>query len=633
MPSTAPRIAGHQTMRSFTQDRSVASHRLAPGTLRRILNFARPYRRQLIVFLGLILLGALLGGAPPLLFRAIIDDGIAQGRTGLVAALAGGVAALAVLSAGLGLVERWYSARIGEGLVHDLRTQVFDHVQRLSIGFFSRTQTGALVSRLNGDVQGAQQAFTSTLANVVGNIVGVAATLAAMFVLSWQITLLALALLPLFIVPARLVAPKLRVITQERYRLNATMGQTMTERFNVAGALLVKLFGDPDRESAEFGAAAGRVRDIGVTSAMYARVFMTALTLVAALATAVVYGLGGALAVSGAIGVGTLVALVAYLNRLYGPLTSLSNLQVDVMTTLVSFERVFEVLDLEASVADADDARPLPTGPLSVELDHVSFRYPSAADVSLASLESVAALPTAPGLDVLHDVSFDAAPGTMVALVGPSGAGKSTITSLVSRLYDVTGGRVRVGGDDVREVTQRSLRAAIGVVPQDAHLFHDTLRANLLYAKPTATETELVDALRAAQVLDVVEAMPDGLDTVVGDRGYRLSGGERQRLAIARLLLKNPTIVILDEATAHLDSESEAAVQRALATALEGRTSIVIAHRLATVRHADEIVVIDDGRVVERGTHVELLAEDGLYAELCRTQFADADAGRGDLAA
>jgi ATP-binding cassette, subfamily B, bacterial len=621
MPPTASPFAGRHAMRSFTQDLTVARHRLGAGTLRRILGFAVPYRRELAVFLGLILLDALVGAVPPLLYRSIIDQGIAEGRAGLVAALAAAVAALALVSSGLGLAQRWYSARIGEGLVHDLRTRVFDHVQRLSIGFFSRTQTGALVTRLNGDVQGAQQAFTSTLSNVVGNLVGVVATLAAMIALSWQITLLALVLLPLFVVPARLVAPRLRAVTQERYRLNAAMGQRMTERFNVAGALLVKLFGDPDREADEFSAAAGRVRDIGVSSAMYARVFMTALTLVAALATALVYGVGGALAVSGAIGVGTLVALVAYLNRLYGPLTSLSNLQVDVMTTLVSFERVFEVLDLDATVADAEDARPLEDRPLSIEFDGVAFRYPSPSDVSLASLESVAGLPDGDRIDVLHDVSFSVPAGAMVALVGPTGAGKSTITSLVSRLYDPTAGRVLIGGHDVRDVTQRSLAAAVGVVPQDAHLFHDTLRANLLYAKPSAGEDELRDALRAAQVLDVVDALPDGLDTVVGDRGYRLSGGERQRLAIARLLLKNPVIVILDEATAHLDSASEEAVQQALATALEGRTSLVIAHRLATVRHADQIVVIDDGRVVERGTHDHLLAAGGLYADLCRTQF------------
>ena len=597
---------------------------LAPGTVRPILGFARPYRRALGAFLGLIVVDALAGAAAPLVYRAIIDQGIQQGRTGLVVGLAAVVAGLAVLSAGIGLAQRWYSARIGEGLIHDLRTQVFDHMQRMPIGFFTRAQTGALVTRLNSDVQGAQQAFTSTLSNVVGNVVGVVATLAAMFVLSWQITVLALTLLPLFVLPARWVGSRLADITRERYRLTGEMGQMMTERFNVSGALIVKLFGDPERESRAFDRRAGRVRDIGVTSAMYSRIVMTSLGLLAALATAVVYGLGGAMAIAGTLGIGTLVALTAYLGRLYGPLTSLSNVQVDVMTTLVSFERVLEVLDLQPAIVDAGDPRPIPAGPVTVELDDVHFRYPTAAEVSLASLEGVARLDTAPSEEILHGVSLRVEPGRTLALVGASGAGKSTIAGLVSRLYDPTAGAVRLGGIDLRDSTLADVRATVGVVAQDVHLFHDTLRANLRYARPDATDGELEAALGAAQVWPVIERLPAGLDTVVGDRGYRMSGGEKQRIAIARLLLKDPGVVVLDEATAHLDAGSEAAVQDALAVALEGRTSIVIAHRLATIRHADEIAVIDHGRVVERGTHDELVAAGGVYARLNHTQFATA---------
>jgi ATP-binding cassette subfamily B protein len=612
------------SLHGFARDRSVTRHRLAPGTVRRILAFAAPHRRALALFLALVVFDAVIGAATPLVYRAIIDQGIEQGRTGLVLALAGLVAALAVVSALAGTAQRWYSARIGEGLIHDLRTQVFDHVQRMPIAFFSRAQTGALVTRLNSDVQGAQQAFTSTLSGVVGNVVAVVTTLAAMFVLSWQITLLSLALLPLFVLPARFVGRRLADITRERHRLNGEMGQMMTERFNVSGALVVKLFGRPDAESEVFSARAGRVRDIGVTSAMYSRIVMTALTLLAALATALVYGLGGAMAIAGSLGIGTLVALTAYLGRLYGPLTSLSNVQVDVMTTLVSFERVLEVLDLEPTIVDAEDPEPLPRGPVTVELDHVDFRYPTAAEVSLASLEGVAVLDDATPEQVLHDVSLRVEPGRTLAIVGPSGAGKSTIAGLVSRLYDPTAGAVRIGGVDLRDSTLDDVRRTVGVVAQDVHLFHETLAANLRYAKPDATDDELVAALRAAQVWDVVQRMPDGLDTVVGDRGHRMSGGEKQRIAIARLLLKDPGVVVLDEATAHLDAGSEVAVQAALARALAGRTSIVIAHRLATVRAADEIVVVAGGRVVERGTHDELVAAGGRYAALSRTQFADA---------
>jgi len=609
-------------VRGLSRDRSVARHQLAPGTFRRIVGFARPYRMWIVVFIGLILFEAVLGAATPLVYREIIDVGIAERRTGLVVALGFVLAGLAVVSAVASLVQRWFSARIGEGLIFDLRTSVFDHVQRQPVAFFTRTQTGSLVSRLNNDVIGAQQAFTSTLSNVVGNLATLVATLVAMLVLSWQITLLALVLLPLFLLPARALGPKLSAITRERYQVDAAMGQTMTERFNVSGALLVKLFGRPEDESATFARRAGRVRDIGVTTAMYSRVVLIALTLVAGLATALVYGLGGVMVIEGGLAIGTLVALTAYLNRLYGPLTALSNVQVDVMTTLVSFERVFEVLDLEPAITEAEDAKPLPDGPTSLEFDHVSFRYPSAAEVSLASLESVDAdrLSSEPGELLLRDVSFRVEPGQMVALVGPSGAGKTTIASLVPRLYDVTDGAVRLAGVDVRDATLESVRSRVGVVSQDAHLFHDTLRANLRYARPDATDDELLEVLRAAHILELVERLPDGLDTVVGDRGHRLSGGEKQRLAIARLLLKDPAVVVLDEATAHLDSESEAAVQAALADALEGRTSLVIAHRLATVRDADQILVVDRGRIVERGTHAELLAAGGLYSELVRTQ-------------
>jgi ATP-binding cassette subfamily B protein len=610
----------------LSRDTSVTRQKLAPGTLSRVGGFARPYRGRLIVFVSLILLEAALGASVPLIYRQIIDVGIADQNTSVVLGLAGVLVVLAVVGAAISLTQRWFSSRIGEGLIYDLRTRVFDHVQRQPVAFFTRTQTGSLVSRLNSDVIGAQQAFTSTLSNVVGSAATLTATLIAMLVLSWQITLMALVLFPLFLIPARWLAPRLSAITRERYQVDAAMAQTMTERFNVAGALLVKLFGRPEEESSTFARRAGRVRDIGVTSSMYSAVVMVALTLVAALATALVYGLGGVFVVNGTLAIGTLVALTAYLNRLYGPITALSNVQVDVMTTLVSFERVFEVLDLEPMITESDDAVDLPAGPTSVEFDTVSFRYPSATDVSLASLESVTAdrLSSQPGEMLLRDVSFRIEPGQMVALVGPSGAGKTTIASLLPRLYDATGGAVRLAGMDVRDATLQSVRERVGVVSQDAHLFHDTLRTNLLYAKPGATDDELIEALRAAQVWDLVSELPDGLDTLVGDRGHRLSGGEKQRLAIARLLLKDPAVMVLDEATAHLDSESEAAVQQALANALLGRTSLVIAHRLATVRDADMILVVDHGRVVERGTHESLLGAGGLYAELSRTQLLGA---------
>ena len=610
-------------VRSYSRDRDVARKPLAKGTARRIMRYARPYTRQIAVFLGTTVAGAASAAAVPLLLKFVIDSGVAPGRRDLVVWGAVAVALLAVLDAGLGLVGRWASARVGEGLIYDLRTQVFDHVQRQPIAFFTRTQTGSLVTRLNSDVIGAQRAITTTLSQVVSNAVTLVLALAAMLLLSWQITVLLLALMPLFIVPARIVGRKLAEISRDAMQLDATMGQTMTERFNVAGALLVKIFGRYHDENATFSDAAGRVRDIGVVQALYARYFFTGLTLLASLATALVYGMGGWLAIDGAIQVGTLVALAALLTRLYGPMTALSNVQVDVMTALVSFERVFEVLDLEPMVRDAPDARPLPDDVASIEFDHVSFRYPGPDEVSLASLESTARpSESGAGEEVLREVSFRVEPGEMVALVGPSGAGKSTITHLVSRLYDPTEGVVRVGGQDLRTVTLESLHDAIGVVTQDAHLFHDTIQANLMYARPGASDQDLEQALRAAQIWDLVSSLPDALDTVVGDRGYRLSGGEKQRLAIARVLLKAPRIVVLDEATAHLDSESEVAVQRALDTALAGRTSLVIAHRLSTIRHADRILVVDSGGIVESGTHTELLAAGGLYAELYATQFA-----------
>ncbi len=611
--------------RSFTRDKG-PNKRLAPGTTRRIIEFARPYRRVIIAFLVTVVLDAMTVVVTPLLFKVIIDQGVAKGSTKVVLWTAAGVAALALVDTILTLIGRYYSSRIGEGLIYDLRTKVFDHVQRMPVAFFTRTQTGSLVSRLNSDVVGAQQAFTSTLSSVVSNVVSLVLVLGAMIILSWQITVVALLLLPLFILPARWVGGRLAAITRESMQLNAAMSQTMTERFNVAGALLVKIFGRPEDESAQFSAKAARVRDIGITSAMYSRIFFAALTTVAALATALVYGMGGVLVIRGTLEVGTLVALASLLTRLYGPLTSLSNVQVDVMTALVSFERVFEVLDLPPMVADAPDAALLAPGADTIEFRDVVFRYPSAEEVSLASLESVAVLDSTTSAQVLKGIAFTVSAGEMVALVGPSGAGKTTVTALVSRLYDVNEGAVLVGGQDVRTVTQDSLHRAIGVVTQDAHMFHDTIRANLLYAAPGASQAELEAVCRAAQIWDLVESLPDGLDTVVGDRGYRLSGGEKQRMAIARLLLKAPGIVVLDEATAHLDSESEAAVQRALATALSGRTSIVIAHRLSTVRDADQILVVDDGRIVERGTHTQLLAAQGLYADLYRTQFESQEA-------
>ena len=609
--------------RAFRRDRSILENKLKPGTVKRILRFARPYYRMLTVFLVLVAIDAAVGTVNPLIYRKIINSGILGHDSRLVVALALLIAGLAVFDVGIGVVERAISARVGQGLVYDMRSQVFAHVSEMPIAFFTRAQTGALVSRLNNDVNGAQQAFTDVLQNVVSNFVTAVLVVGAMLFLSWPITLVALAILPVFVIPARRVGRRLQAITREAYGLNAELTTMMAERFNVAGALLVKLFGRQDLERKAFDERAARVRDIFITQTMYQRMFFAAIMLTASLATALVYGWGGVLAVDHVLNVGTVVALVSYLNRLYGPLTGLSNVQIDVMTALVSFDRVFEVLDLEPMVAQRPDALPIARGNARVRFSHVDFSYPGADEVSLASLESVAIPERHARVDVLHDVSFEVQPGELVALVGHSGAGKTTIGHLVSRLYDVTGGEVQVNGLDVRAATLESLHAAVGVVTQDAHLFHDTIRANLLYARPEATERELREALRGAQILDLVDGLPDGLDTLVGDRGYRLSGGEKQRIAIARLLLKAPDVVVLDEATAHLDSESELAVQAALDHALAGRTSIVIAHRLSTIRDADQILVIEDGRVLERGRHADLMATNGLYAELYRTQFFD----------
>jgi ATP-binding cassette subfamily B protein len=615
--------SGWMVMRTLTRDESVKDNKLAPGTARRVMRYAAPFRRDIVVFVALVVVTSALVVATPLLLKTLIDDGITPQRRDVVVRLSFLVAALAVAEGILTLVQRWFSSRVGEGLIYALRTEVFAHVLRQPVAFFTRAQTGALVSRLNSDVIGAQQAFTSVLSSVVSNVVSLALIIATMASLSWQLTLAALALVPFFLLPARYMGRRLAGLTHGQMTLNADLGSRMTERFNVAGALLVKLFGDPRRENDGYAGQARAVRDMGIRISMNRSLFLVALTLVASLATAMVYGFGGLMAVDGSLTVGTLLALTALLARLYGPLTSLSNVRVDVMTALVSFQRVFEVLDLQPLVTEAPDARPLPAGPVRVELDHVSFRYPSADEVSLASLESVASGDRKGSGVVLRDVSFTVEPGQLVALVGPSGAGKSTITALVARLYDPSAGQVRVNGLDLREATTASVSSTIGMVTQEAHLFHDTIRANLLYAAPEATEAQLVAALEAAQVWSLVRALPEGLDTVVGDRGHRLSGGEKQRLALARLLLKGPGLVVLDEATAHLDSESEAAVQRALDTALRGRTALVIAHRLSTVRGADQILVVDGGRIVERGTHRELMSRGGLYRDLYTTQFAD----------
>ncbi len=607
-------------MRRMSQDPDIAQHQLSHGVVRRVLRFAKPYRSLIAVFVVLVVILAALAVAPPLLFKEIIDQGVLQGDRRVVIIVSLILAGIAVLQAVLGLVQRWFSSTIGEGLIFDLRTQVFDHVIQMPIAFFTRTQTGKLVSRLNSDVIGAQQAFTSTLSTVLTNLISLVLVLAAMLVLSWQLTLAALIMLPIFLIPAKIVGRKLADLTRQQMQLNGDMSATMTERFGVSGALLVKLFGRVPEEHDRFAERAGAVRDVSVKIAMNGRFFITSLGLVASLAVALVYGFGGSLAIDGVLTVGTLTAMAALLAQLYGPLTQLTNLRIDVMNALVSFDRVFEVLDLVPMIRDSEDAETV-KGPASVSFEHVSFNYPSADEVSLASLESIASLDQRPSGEVLHEVTFSVVAGQTVALVGRSGGGKTTMTHLIARLYDATSGTVSVAGIDVKKLQQDSLRATVGYVTQDAHMFHDTIRANLRYAQPDVTEAEMWEALEAAQIKPLVESLPDGLDTVVGERGYRLSGGERQRLAIARLLLKAPSIVVLDEATAHLDSESEVAVQRALDLAMVGRTSIVIAHRLSTIRNADLIIVVDQGRIVQRGRHEELMHEGGLYTELYRTQF------------
>ncbi|MBA3524271.1 MAG: ABC transporter ATP-binding protein [Geodermatophilaceae bacterium] len=593
------------------------------ATVRRIARFARPHRRDLVVFLVLSVVVAVLVVAGPVLAGQVVNEIDGGGDTGTVLRLALLIAAVAVAEAAVGLVSRWLSARIGEGLILDLREAVFTHVQRMPVAFFTRTRTGALVSRLNNDVIGAQRAFSDTLSGVVTNVVALLLTIVVMLRLSWQVTLLALVLLPLFVVPARRLGRRLAGLEREAADHNARMTTQMTERFSAPGATLVKLFGRPAEETEEFVARAARVRDIGVRTAMYQAVFYTALILVSALALALVYGLGGYLSVTGSLNTGDVVALALLITRLYAPLTALASARLEVTTAMVSFERVFEVLDLTPLIAEVARPRTVPEGPVSVQFDDVAFSYPAASDFSLASLEEVAVLDTRGGEEVLHSIDFTAEPGRLVALVGPSGAGKSTLASLVSRLYDVDSGAIRLAGIDVRELSFDAIRATVGMVTQDGHLWHDTIGANLRFARPGASEQDIWEALRRARLEQLVRGLPDGLDTLIGERGYRLSGGERQRLTIARLLLARPRVVILDEATAHLDSTSEAAVQEALVEALIGRTSLVIAHRLSTVRAADEILVVADGRIVERGQHADLLALGGQYAELYRTQFAD----------
>ena len=613
------------SFRSLTQDSSVKNQKLKPGTLKRIASFAIPYKISLSLFLITVVIDALLIVATPLLLRRLIDEGVIPKNSELVTQLALAVGVIALLDALFSMIGRWFSAQIGEGLIYDLRSMIFEHVQRQSIAFFTRTQTGALISRLNSDVIGAQQAFTSTLSGVISNVLSLVLVTITMLTLSWQITLISLTLLPLFLYPTKWVGRKLQVYTRQSFDINASMSATMTERFNVSGALLVSLYGDTGIEKKEFSTKARKVADIGISIALLNRLFFIALTSIAAIATAVAYGVGGQLAIDQQITVGTLLAITALLARLYGPLTALSNVRVDVMSALVSFERVFEVLDLQPMVVDLPNAKVLSTDQPELTFDNVSFTYPKAEEISLASLEMAAKPEIAVTGQTLKNVSFTVKPGTLTGIVGPSGAGKSTISSLIPRLYDVTAGRILINNEDIRNSTIKSLRNVIGVVTQDSHMFHDTIRNNLLYAKNDASLQELESACSAARIWSFIESLPNGLDTVVGERGHRLSGGEKQRLAIARLLLKQPSLVILDEATAHLDSENEALVQLALKDALIGRTSIVIAHRLSTIIQADQILVLDGGQIVERGNHEELVANKGLYFELFERQNLQAD--------
>jgi ATP-binding cassette subfamily B protein len=612
--------AAWMTHRSMTADPSVKEQKLKPGTVKRIFRFALPYRTNIFIFLATVIVDAALVVATPLLLKQLIDDGVIPKDGAVVTKLAIFVGLLAVADAGFNMLGRYFSSRIGEGLIYDLRSLVFAHVQRQSIAFFTRTQTGALISRINSDVMGAQQAFTATLSGVVSNVVSLFLVGITMLILSWQITIFSLLLLPVFLIPTKWVGRRLQSLTRESFNVNAEMSSTMTERFNVSGAMLVALYGEPDREREYFRSRARRVADIGIKMAMLNRLFFIALTSVAAIATAFAYGIGGHLAINGGVTVGTLLAITALLARLYGPLTALSNVRIDVMTSLVSFERVFEVLDLQPMVKNQEGAKVLVTKEPRIEFDNVNFSYPRAEEISLASLESAAKAETVQSGQVLRNLSFVAEPGTMTALVGPSGAGKTTISALLPRLYDVTEGSIRIDGNDIRELTLESLRESIGVVMQDAHLFHESIAENLRYAKQDATIEQMQAACEAAQIWKLIESLPNGLDTMVGERGHRLSGGEKQRLAIARLLLKSPAVVILDEATAHLDSENEQLVHAALQTALKGRTSIVIAHRLSTVREADQILVLEKGSIVERGTHDELVAKGGLYADLYNRQ-------------
>ena len=612
--------AAWMTHKSMTADPSVKQQKLKAGTVKRIFTFAKPYRLSIWIFLFTVVIDAALIVATPLLLRQLIDEGVIPKDSELVTRLAIYVGLLAVADAAMSMLGRYFSSRIGEGLIYDLRSLVFGHVQRQSIAFFTRTQTGALISRINSDVMGAQQAFTATLSGLVSNVVSLVLVGVTMMILSWQITIFSLLLLPAFLIPTKWVGRKLQELTRDSFNTNAEMSSTMTERFNVSGAMLVSLYGEPDREREYFRSRARKVADIGIKMAMLNRLFFIALTSVAAIATAFAYGIGGHLAINGGVTVGTLLAITALLARLYGPLTALSNVRIDVMTSLVSFERVFEVLDLEPMVKNRDNAIELrPTHP-KIEFKDVSFSYPRAEEISLASLESAAKPETIQSGEVLRGLSFTAAPGTLTALVGPSGAGKTTISALLPRLYDVTTGAIEIDGHDIRDLTLESLRGAIGVVMQDAHLFHETIAENLRYAKNDATEDEMRIACESAQIWELINSLPNGLETMVGERGHRLSGGEKQRLAIARLLLKSPSVVILDEATAHLDSENEALVQAALQSALKGRTSIVIAHRLSTVRDADQILVLEKGQIVERGKHDELVARGGLYADLYNRQ-------------